>query len=234
VRRGIQVFYSATPQLLRREIRVDDCQYAKMGIKKGNSAMDQGEKERENAIGCSDSAILHDLIRRSREGDTLAMEAIYERYKQPIYNLAYRYTYNVTVAEDLLQDIFLKIFTHLNDLQQEETFVAWLYRIAINTCYSYLRSIKGRLHKTISLNELEGKIGNQASDTESKTLKKLLNDAIKSLPPRLKSIFLLHDVQGFKHREIARMLGCSMGTSKSQLFKARMKIRHYLKNKQLL
>lgn len=196
--------------------------------------MDQGEKEPENAIGFSDSAVLHDLIKRSRQGDTQAMEAIYERYKQPIYNLAYRYTYNVAVAEDLLQDIFLKIFTHLNDLQQEETFVAWLYRIAINTCYSYLRSIKGRLQKTISLNELEGKIENHASDAASKTLKKPLNDAIKSLPPRLKSIFLLHDVQGFKHWEIARMLGCSMGTSKSQLFKARMKIRHYLKNKQLL
>ena len=196
--------------------------------------MNQGEKEPENAIGFSDSAVLHDLIKRSRQGDTQAMEAIYERYKQPIYNLAYRYTYNVAVAEDLLQDIFLKIFTHLNDLQQEETFVAWLYRIAINTCYSYLRSMKGRLKKTISLNELEGKIDNQASDAASKTLKKPLNDAIKSLPPRLKSIFLLHDVQGFKHWEIARMLGCSMGTSKSQLFKARMKIRHYLKNKQLL
>ena len=228
------MYYSVTAQILRREISADNGQYVTMGVKKGIPAMDQGEEEQENSIEFSNLPLLYDLIRRSREGDTLAMEAIYERYKQPIYNLAYRYTYNISVAEDLLQDIFLKIFTHLSDLKQEETFVAWLYRIAINTCYSYLRSIKGKLHKTISLNGLDGKIDDQASNTENKTLKKPLNEAIKSLSPKLKSIFLLHDFQGFTHREIARMLGCSLGTSKSQLFKARMKIRHYLKNKQLL
>jgi RNA polymerase sigma-70 factor (ECF subfamily) len=134
----------------------------------------------------------------------------------------------------LLQDIFLKIFTHLKDVQKVESFVGWLYRIAINTCYSYLRSIKTPLQKTIPLEGQEGKIDNKTSATHDKTMKKPLEDAIQNLPPKLKSVFLLHDVQGYKHREIAQMLGWSVGTSKSQLFKARMKLRQFLKNKKLI
>jgi RNA polymerase sigma-70 factor (ECF subfamily) len=205
-----------------------------MGLKKGTPAMEQEEGEQKRAVILMNLSLLEDLIKRSQEGDTVAMEAIYERYKQPIFNLIYRYTYNVTVAEDLLQDIFLKIFTHLKDVQKVESFVGWLYRIAINTCYSYLRSIKGKLQKTIPLEDVERKIDNDASDTPDSVLKKPLDEAIQHLPPKLKSVFLLHEVQGYKHHEIARLLGCSVGTSKSQLFKARMKLRQFLKNKQLV
>jgi len=205
-----------------------------MGLKKESPAMEQEEGEQERAVGLMNSSLLEDLIKRGQEGDTVAMEAIYERYKKQIFNLIYRYTYNVTVAEDLLQDIFLKIFTHLKDVQKVESFVGWIYRIAINTCYSYLRSIKGGLQKTIPLEDVERKIDNDASDTPDSVLKKPLDDAIQHLPPKLKSVFLLHEVQGYKHGEIARMLGCTVGTSKSQLFKARMKLRQFLKNKQLV
>jgi RNA polymerase sigma-70 factor (ECF subfamily) len=205
-----------------------------MGLKKESPVMEQEEKDQETAVSLMNPTQLQDLIKRSREGDTVAMEAIYERYKQPIFNLVYRYTYNVAVAEDLLQDIFLKIFTHLKDLQKEETFIGWLYRIAINTCYSYLRSIKSPLKKTIPLENVEKKIDKDASDTQDNVLKKPLDDAIQNLPPKLKSVFLLHEVQGYKHAEIAQILGCSVGTSKSQLFKARLKLRQFLKNKQLI
>jgi RNA polymerase sigma-70 factor (ECF subfamily) len=78
---------------------------------------------------------------------------------------------------------------------------------------------------------VEGTIEGKTNESGDKTMKKSLDDAIQNLPDKMKGVFLLHDVQGFKHREIARMLGCSMGTSKSQLSKARMKIREHLKNK---
>jgi len=130
-----------------------------------------------------------------------------------------------------LQDIFIKVFSHLQDIRNEETFVGWIYRIAINTCYSYLRRKKSQLQRTIPLNEVEGTIEGKTNESGDQIMKKSLDDAVKILPDKMKSIFLLHDVQGFKHKEIARMLGCSMGTSKSQLFKARMKIRESLKNK---
>ena len=175
-----------------------------------------------------------DLIKRSREGDMGAREALYKLYKRPLFNLVYRHTYNFAVAEDLLQDIFLKIFTHLRDVRNEVTFKGWAYRIALNTCYSYLRGRKSQLQKTIPLSAVESVINEGSIEAHDRMMRKPLDDAIQSLPNKLKSVFLLHDVQGFKHEEVAQTLGCAVGTSKSQLFKARMKIREYLKNRQML
>ncbi len=223
------MFESGVGLILNRS-RIVDRSYGKIGLnypvmtedKKGQTV----ERESENAD------FLIDLVKRCRKGEVEAMEAIYEHYKRPIFNLIYRHTYNHDVAEDLLQDIFIKVFTHLNTLQRDDTFSGWLYRIAINTCYSYLRKKKNQLQKTVSLSELEGTIEEKADHSSNRIMEKSLEEVIQRLPHKLKSIFLLHDVQGFKHQEIAQILGCSVGTSKSQLFKARMKIRGYLKNKQ--
>jgi RNA polymerase sigma-70 factor (ECF subfamily) len=174
-----------------------------------------------------------DLVERSRRGDAKAMEAIYERYKRTLFNLAFRFTYNSTVAEDLLQDIFIKVFTHLEDVQNVKTFSGWIYRIGLNTCYSYLRRKKVEAQKSIPLSEIEGKIEEACYDTPEEEMKKPLDEAVQSLPEKLKAIFLLHDVQGFRHEEIAKTLGCAVGTSKSQLFKARIRIRQFLKEKQV-
>ncbi len=180
--------------------------------------MDQGEKKE-----------LADLIRRSLEGDNSAMEAIYLEYKRPLFNLAYRYTYDSVAAEDLLQDIFVKVFTHLGDIKRIDTFSGWIYRIALNTCYSFLREKRSKAQKTVPLSEIEEKVEVASYDSNLMGTKQPLDEAINALPPKLKSIFLLHDVQGFKHEEISQMLGCSVGTSKSQLFKARLRIRNFLK-----
>jgi RNA polymerase sigma-70 factor (ECF subfamily) len=205
--------------------------FARVELNAESRFMTDQEKELANGISFSDSFFLKDVIRRGREGEIEALEAIYKHFSRPLFNLAYRYTYNREIAEDLLQDIFLKIFSHLQDIRSEETFIGWIYRIAINTCYSYLRQQKGKLQRTIPLSEVEGKVGGKTSESRDEVVKKTLDDAIQILPGRMKSIFLLHDVQGYKHQEISRMLGCSPGTSKSQLFKARMKIREHLKNK---
>ncbi len=179
-------------------------------------------------------ASLSSLILRSQGGDEGAMEEIYERYKTPLFHLAYRYTYDRVTAEDLLQDIFVKIFTHMKDVQKEETFVAWMYRIATNTCFSFLRSRRSRGGRPIALSEVEGKKEEAVYDGHEDSLAVPLEEALRELPDRLRSVFLLHDVQGYKHGEIARMLGVSVGTSKSQLFKARMRIREWLRAKKAL
>ena len=178
-------------------------------------------------------SLLDDLIKRCREGDAEAHETMYERYKRPFFNLIYRHTYNLEASEDLLQDSFLKIFSNLQHVQSDKSFVGWAYRIVINTCYSYLRSKKSKHQKTIPLEAVERTIKAEHQDVQEREMKKPLDEAIKNLPKKLRSVFLLHDVQGFKHHEIARMMGCSIGTSKSQLFKARMRLREYLKNKQV-
>jgi RNA polymerase sigma-70 factor (ECF subfamily) len=84
------------------------------------------------------------------------------------------------------------------------------------------------------LNDVKRGVGEDTGQSSDRFLKKALDDAIQSLPGRMRTIFLLHEVQGFKHEEIAPMLGCSVGTSKSQLFKARMKIRERLEEKKVI
>jgi RNA polymerase sigma-70 factor (ECF subfamily) len=195
--------------------------------------MTSGKKEQGSSSEISPLS-LSLLIRRSKAGENAAMEAIFEHYKGSLFSLAYRYTSNRQAAEDLLQDIFIKIFTHIRDVQNEETFVAWIYRIALNACYSYLRNKRSRVVGTVALKEVEGRIEEAGFDRHEQSLEKPLNDAINELPEKLRTVFLLHDVQGFKHEEIARILGVAAGTSKSQLFKARMRIREFLRGKKYL
>ncbi|NOR52754.1 MAG: sigma-70 family RNA polymerase sigma factor [Candidatus Aminicenantes bacterium] len=222
----------AANTMLERMYGIVGVQSVKMEQKEERTFLTQEDKGSVFATDLKDPSVLKDLIVRSRNGDIQAMEAIYERFNRSIFNLVYRYTYNREIAEDLLQDIFIKIFTRLQDLRTDDIFVGWLYRIAINTCYSYLR--KNTLQRTLPLSEMEGRMNGHIYESGDRMIKESLDDAIQSLSVKLKTIFLLHDVQGFKHREIALMLDCAVGTSKSQLFKARVKIRKYLKSKQAL
>jgi RNA polymerase sigma-70 factor (ECF subfamily) len=225
------MFFPVATAIHETQYRISVTHSATMELNTESRIMTEEGKELANGINLSDPFFLKDVIRRSREGDIQAMEAIYKHFNRPLFNLVYRYTYNSEMAEDLLQDIFLKVFSHLHDIRNEETFVGWIYRIAVNTCYSYLRRKKSQLQRTIPLDEVEGKIEGETYRSGDEIMKKSLDDAIQNLPDKMKSTFLLHDVQGFKHREISQMLGCSVGTSKSQLFKARMKIREHLGNK---
>lgn len=179
--------------------------------------------------GATRAAVQPELLDRARNGDIGAMESIYGQLKRPVFGIAWRYTGNAAAAEDLLQDVFLKVFANIRDVRDPETFPAWVYKIAVNTCFSYLRKSKTRLEKTVPLSDVEGRLDEAVYDTHETDLRKSLDEATAALPPGLRSVFLLYDVQGFKHEEIARILGCSVGNSKSQLFKARMKIREFLK-----
>ena len=180
------------------------------------------------------SESLLEWLKRSREGDHSAMEMIYEHFKSSFFGLAYRYTYNAAAAEDLTQDIFVKVFTNLSLLDNDRAFIGWVYRVAVNTCLSYLRSNKKVIGKSIPFDDLEGVLKDKDAPSDEKMISRSIEEAISGLPTKLKSVFILHDVQGFKHKEIATILSCSVGTSKSQLFKARNKIKKYLEDKELV
>ena len=196
------------------------------------AALDMERTSREGPVwGTADKARLADLVERGRDGDLAAMESLYEMFKRPVFGLIYRHTQNQAVAEDLLQDVFLKIFSHLRNVRDTATFPGWVFRIALNTSYSYLRQKKAQGVKLVPLSDLEGRLEERGGEPVERDLRKPLDEAIQALAPRLRSVFVLHDVQGFKHEEIARALGCAVGTSKSQLFKARIKIREYLRAK---
>ena len=181
--------------------------------------------------GTADKALLEDLVARGRDGDLAAMESIYEMFKGPVFGLVYRYAQNRTVAEDLLQDVFLKVFSHMRRVRDSATFPGWIFRIALNTAYSHLRQKRVQTEKLVPLGDMEGRIEEPGAEPVERDLRGPLEEAIEALAPRLRSVFVLHDVQGYKHEEIARTLRCAVGTSKSQLFKARLKIREHLRAK---
>ena len=174
-------------------------------------------------INFQNKKFLFDVVKRCQDGDTKAMEAVYNGYKSSLFNLAYRFSRNHTLAEDLLQDIFIKIFSQIKKLRSTDNFQSWMYRIAINTCISFTR--KKGFTKEVPLNDIEEMCSHE---DDNSFVRKYLEQAIYLLPPKQKAIFLLHDVQGFTHAEIAGMMKLREGTIKSQLFKARMKLREYL------
>jgi len=189
------------------------------------------ERGRGSVRGTDDEARLEELVRRGREGDLAAMESIYGMFKGPVFGLLYRYAQNRAVAEDLLQDVFLKVFGNMSRVRGGTTFRGWVFRIAVNTAYSHLRQKRAQAARCVPLEELEGRIEDRTSAPVERDLQGPLEEAIQALAPRLRSVFVLHDVQGFKHEEIARALGCAVGTSKSQLFKARTRVRAFLRAK---
>lgn len=168
-------------------------------------------------------AFVERVLRECLDGDTGAMERIYIAYKRPLYNLAYRFTYPHSGAEDLLQEIFIKILRNIHRLKKPGAFDAWIYRIAINTCISFSR--KRQVIEEEYLDEEGYVTGSNGGDHD---IRLNLEPAVRKLPAKQRAVFILYDVQGFSHREIAGMMKWTEGTSKSQLFKARMKLRNLL------
>lgn len=166
-----------------------------------------------------------ELIKKCQEGDLRAMEQVYEKYKTPFYNLAMRFSGNHATAEDLLQDIFINIFNHINSLRTIEAFNGWAYRTAIHTCMSQNRKSKKRME--IPLDEMAHM---HQTEHDRHPVRAHLEQAMSLLPSRQKSVFVFHDVMGFTHQEIAETMQMTEGTSKSQLYKARIKVRHFLRS----
>jgi RNA polymerase sigma-70 factor (ECF subfamily) len=188
----------------------------------------------------SDSAITgtvllgSDLVKRAQEGDSNAFGALFEAYRSRIYSVCLRMTSNAAEAEDLTQDAFLQAFRKIAKFRGDSAFSTWLHRIAVNTVLMHFR--KNSLSQ-ISLDEpysdSEGSKIRREYGTRDKGLagcvdRVALARAMKDLPPGYRTIFLLHEVEGYEHQEIAEMLSCSVGNSKSQLYKAKLRFRELL------
>jgi len=163
-------------------------------------------------------------VERLLQSGVGAIEDIYTAYSRPLFNLAYRFTHTVSDAEDLSQEIFIRIFKSLNRIREYRAFDGWIYRIAVNTCISFTRKRRPNEREYSDEADYAGE-----SNTGDKTGRIQLKEAIHQLPAKQKAVFILHDIQGFSHREAAGIMKWSEGTSKSQLFKARMKLRKILR-----
>ena len=173
-------------------------------------------------------------IEKAKQGDAEAFQVLYDLHKRRVYSLCLRMTSNTAQAEDLTQEAFLQLFRKIGTFRGESAFSTWLHRMAVNVVLMQLR--KKQL-PSVSLEEtMEGE-----DETPRKELgapdRKLagsvdrlhLQRAMDELPPGYRKIFLLHDVEGYEHNEIAEMVNCSIGNSKSQLHKARLKLRDLLR-----
>lgn len=168
-----------------------------------------------------------DLIDRSRSGDVEAFEALYRQQAARIYSLACRMSGSREEGEDLLQEIFLQAYRKLGSFKGESALGTWLYRLALNHCLDFVRSRHAKMDKVTETLDDEHAMEPPAG-RETPIARIDLERAIERLPEGCREAFVLHDVEGFDHKEIGRMLGIAEGTSKSQVFKARVKLRAML------
>src|SRR5438309_6302191 len=173
----------------------------------------------------------HALARLAGQGDMTAFEELYQRHNRRVYSICLRMTHNVSQAEDLAQEAFIQLFRKIGSFRGDSAFTTWLHRLTVNQVLMHFRKRGVRLEQTTEEGEVPIQIvkGTENPNAMPVVDRIALDKAIAQLPPGYKTVFTLHDIEGHEHEEIARMLGVSVGTSKSQLHKARMKLRGLLR-----
>jgi RNA polymerase sigma-70 factor (ECF subfamily) len=176
-----------------------------------------------------------EAIRRAQQGDADAFERIYGLHSRRVYALCLRMVGNTAEAEDLTQEVFLQLFRKVGTFRGESAFSTWLHRLAVNVVLMRLRKktlAETSLEETTEPDEDTGgprkDFGGPDLRLSGSIDRVNLERAVERLPPGYRSVFVLHDVQGYEHNEIAVIMNCSIGNSKSQLHKARMRLRELL------
>jgi len=180
-----------------------------------------------NGIASAEGAST-DLVARCQAGDVDAFAELYARYSSRIFTLATRMSGSPQTGEDLLQEIFLQAYRKIGSFKGDAAVSTWLYRLALNHCLDFVRSRQAKMDKATDALEADGRAAIAAPRRESPVDRIDLERAMQQLPAGCREVFVLHDVEGYEHKEIAAMLGIAEGTSKSQVFKARMKLRALL------
>lgn len=175
------------------------------------------------------------IIQRAQRGDQESFERLYHMHKGRVYSLCLRMLGNPAEAEDMTQEAFLQLFRKVHTFRGESAFSTWLHRLAVNVVLMHLRK-KGV--PVVSLEEATQPDEEEAPPREfgaedplllGSIDRVMLERVLQKLPPGYRLTFTLHDIEGYEHNEIAEMLGCSIGNSKSQLHKARLRLRELLR-----
>ncbi len=171
-----------------------------------------------------------ELAKLAASGNLAAFELLYERYHRRTYSLCLRMTSSQTESEDLTQEVFIQLFRKVGSFRGESAFSTWLHRMTVNQVLMHFRRRSVKNEKTSEDGEIPEQIvpGTENQSKMPVIDRIALKRAIEQLPPGYKSAFVLHDVEGYEHEEVAKILGISVGTSKSQLHKARLKLRGLL------
>ena len=183
------------------------------------------------AISSSDTDF--ELAKSATAGNMPAFEELYNRHHRRVYSLCLRMLQNTAEAEDLTQEVFIQLYRKIGSFRGDSAFTTWLHRLTVNQVLMHFRKRTVKFEKTTEEGETPVQI---VAGTENQAKmpivdKIALDKAIEQLPNGYRNVFVLHDVEGYEHEEVARILGCSVGTSKSQLHKARLKMRKLLQKK---
>ena len=174
-----------------------------------------------------------ELIRAAAAGDAAAFEQLYRQHYRRVYSLCLRMLGSQTQAEDLTQEVFLQVFRKLGSFRGDSQFTTWLHRLTVNQVLMHFRKRGVKLEHTSEEGDFTNVVDTPLQSTRRISMvdRLALEKAIAELPPGYRTVFALHDIEGYEHEEIAEMLGVSIGTSKSQLHKARMRLRELLMKK---
>lgn len=169
-------------------------------------------------------------VQLAAAGDVEAFERIYRRHHQQIYLICLRLARNASQAEDLTQEVFIQLFRKIHTFRNEALFSTWLHRLTVNQVLMHFRKPVVKAERTTGDGETPIRITNGTENPNRMALidRIALNEAIAQLAPGYRMVLILHDVEGYDHVQIGKMLGCAVGTSKSQLHKARLKLRKLL------
>ena len=172
------------------------------------------------------TAFLSEAVRRAQQGDRSAFEQLYRENVNHVYAVCLRIAADTVRAEELTQDIFVRTWEMLATFRGESAFSTWLHRLAVNVVLVHLRSTRRRTSRVQSVDDLE--LYDSAENSTSPGTAIDLEEAITKLPPHARAIFVLHDIEGYKHTEIAEQLGIAVGTTKAQLHRARRILKEVL------
>ncbi len=176
-----------------------------------------------------------EAIRLAQAGDAAAFEFLYQLHGRRVYALCLRMVNNPSDAEDLVQEAFLQLFRKIGTFRGESAFSTWLHRMTVNVVLMRLRKRSLPVASLEEATEPDEETGGPRKDIGAPDLRLSgavdrvnLERSVERLPPGYRTVFILHDVQGYEHNEIAGIMGCSVGNSKSQLHKARTRLRELL------
>ena len=167
---------------------------------------------------------------RCQAGDIDAFETLYRQHAARLYTLASRMAGSAEDGEDLLQEIFLQVYRKLGSFKGDSAVGTWMYRLALNHCLDYVRSRQTKMNKLTETLDADTSFEPMARG-DSAIARMDLERALDRLPNGCREAFVLHDVEGFGHKEVGDLLGIAEGTSKSQVFKARAKLRALLRGR---
>jgi RNA polymerase sigma-70 factor (ECF subfamily) len=183
-----------------------------------------------NAISIQSDASVNAAL----AGDAMSgFEELYRKHYRRVYSICLRMTGNIAEAEDLTQEVFIQLHRKIGSFRGEAAFTTWLHRLTVNQVLMHFRKRSVRSELTTDDGEMPDSIDPDTINPEAMPIVDRigLENAISQLPPGYRTVFVLHDVEGYEHEEIAKLLGCSAGTSKSQLHKARLKLRRLLQQR---